>query len=97
MSFLENGPMPDDFKALPKTSEALKAHVRPDGGVYRGAYELQGTPGSVILMYGPANLTAQRAEKIANMERLALTKRHESFRLGPFSAQPVPSSRPDRA
>ncbi len=87
-SFTDGGPVPDDFKALPKTSTALKAHVRPDGGVYKGAFDLEGGKDSVVLMYGPKNLTPQRAERIAAMERLALTKRHQSFTLGQFAAQP---------
>ncbi len=95
-SFTDGGPVPDDFKALPKTAAALKAHVRPDGAVYKGAYELAGTPDSVVLMFGPKNLTAHRAERIAAMERLALTKRHQSFTLGQFASQPS-SSQPDRA
>ncbi len=95
-SFVEDGPVPDDFKGLPKSSQSLKDHVRPDGAVYKGAFQLQGTKDSVILMYGPKNLTETRAEQIANMERLALTQRHASFVLGPFAARPEPSSRADR-
>lgn len=85
-SFTENGPVPDDFKGLPKTSAALKAHVRPDGAVYIGAFQSQGAKDSVVLVYGPAKLTEKRAEEISCLERRALIKRHESFLLGPFAA-----------
>ncbi len=101
-SFTEGGPVPDDFKALPRTAAAIKAHVRPDGAVYKGAFELQGTPDSVVLVFGPKNLTAHRAERIAAMERLDLMKRDASYRLGPYAAKPAasvvpPSDTPSRA
>ncbi len=96
-SFVEDGPVPDDFKGLPKTSAAIKAHVRPDGAVYKGSFQLQGAKDSVVLVYGPKNLTEVRAERIASMERLALTRRHESFLLGPFSRNPESSSPSSRA
>ncbi len=83
-SFTENGPIPDDFAGLPKTSVALRSHVRPDGAVYKGAFQIQGDKDSVVLVYGPQNLTEKRAEEIANMERLALRRRHERAALGPF-------------
>jgi hypothetical protein len=86
-SFTEGGPVPDDFEGLPKTAEALKSHVRSDGAVYLGAFEVQGDKDSVVLMYGPSNLTETRAEAIANMERLALTNRHAAWALGPFARQ----------
>ncbi len=95
-SFTDNGPVPPDFVALPRTSAALKAHVRPDGAIYKGAYQVQGDPDSVVLMYGPKNLTEKRAAEIANLERLALKRRHEAKQLGQFARNPDLPSRADR-
>ncbi len=88
-SFTEGGPVPSDFIALPKTSAALKAHVRPDGAVYKGAFELQGHFGSVVLAYGPKDMTMTRAEQVATIERTVLLKRHEAHALGIFAASPI--------
>jgi hypothetical protein len=87
-SLTDNGPVPDDFTAIPKTAAGFKAHVRPDGAVYKGAFELQGQRGSVVLVWGPADMTVQRAEQVATIERRALEKRHESSTLGVFAANP---------
>ncbi len=83
-SLTEGGPVPDDFTALPKTAAAFKAHVRPDGAVYKGAFELQGRRGSVVLVWGPTAMSLQRAEQVATVERMVLEKRHESSKLGIF-------------
>lgn len=98
-SFTDGGPVPDDFTGLPKTSAALKAHVRPDGAIYKGAYQSQGVPESVVLVYGPKNLTDARAEEIASIERHALVTRHATAALGSFARHPHRSStsRPPRA
>lgn len=86
-SFVEGGPVPDDFAALPKTALAIQQHVRPDGAAFRGAFEMQGDKSSLVLVYGGPSLDIIQAEKMAFMERPALTARHESFLLGPFSSQ----------
>lgn len=89
-SLTEGGPVPDDLSAL-KSAEAIQQHVRPDGAVYRGAFELQNTPDSLCLVYGDPSLTRHEAERIATMERAALMARQRSWSLGPFGA-PVPPS-----
>lgn len=84
------GSVPDDFTALPKTSAAIKGHIRPDGAVYLGAFELQGDRSSVVLVYGPPMMDPIRAEQIATLERPALIRRHQAAKLGPFgNPQPV--------
>jgi hypothetical protein len=79
--------VPDDFHPL-RTALALQEHVRPDGAVFLGAYELQNTPDSLCLVYGPASLLPEKAERLATLERPALMRRHEQARLGPFAAAP---------
>lgn len=86
-SLVEKGPVPDDFQGL-DNANAIREHVRSDGAVYIGAFELQGDRTSVVLIYGPKSMTDEQAESVATMERPALVARHESFLLGPFAAQP---------
>lgn len=90
-SFTENGPVPDDFAGIPRSGAAIKEHVRPDGAVFLGAFEVQGDRSSVVLVYGPPTMTTEQAEQVALLERPALAARHESFLLGPFAAHPVVS------
>lgn len=90
-SFIENGPVPDDFTGLPKTSDALKKHVRPDGAVYKGAFEAQGDRSSVVLVYAAPSWLPDRCESIATMERKALLNRHDAHALGPFARHPQTS------
>lgn len=89
-SLTEKGPIPDDFTAL-QSAAAIKSHIRPDGAVYLGAFEVQGDRSSVVLVYGPATMSTEDAERVAIAERPALTARHESFLLGPFAQRPVSS------
>jgi hypothetical protein len=53
--------LPDDFDDLPKSGKALKEHVRPDGGVYLGAFDSQGDPLGVIIMFGDPALPLRQA------------------------------------
>lgn len=93
-TFIEGGPVPDDFSALPKNTTAIQQHVRPDGAKFIGAFELQGDKTSLVLVYGPQTLDIISAERVATMERPALMARHEQFLLGPFarSAAPTPTN-----
>lgn len=83
--------VPDDFFAL-RTAKDLQAHVRPDGAIYLGAYELQNTPDSLCMVYGPASMTSEKAERLATLERPALMRRHTQAQLGPFAAAPTPTA-----
>jgi hypothetical protein len=85
----DGGPIPDDFKGL-RSSQAIREHVRSDGAVYRGAFELQGRPDSVVLVYGDPTLTDQQAERLSVIERPALERRYSDWTLGPFSARQLP-------
>jgi hypothetical protein len=81
--------VPDDFQSI-RSADDIKAHVRPDGAVFLGAYELQNTPESLCLVYGPASLLPEKAERLATLERPALMRRHEQAHLGPFAAPTQP-------
>lgn len=85
--------VPDDFHAL-RTGKQLQEHVRPDGAIYLGAFELQNTPDSVCLVYGPASMQSEKAERLATLERPALMRRHDLAQLGPFAAAPDTSTAP---
>lgn len=83
--------VPEDFHAL-RSADSIQSHVRPDGAVYLGAFELQNTPESLCLVYGPASLLPEKAERLATLERPALMRRHEQARMGPFAATPTPTA-----
>jgi hypothetical protein len=68
------------------SSAALKAHVRADGAVYCGAFELQGHPDSVVIVFGDPALSPRDAERFATLERPALNRRFRDWRLGVFAA-----------
>lgn len=53
--------LPEDIRALPLVSGALRGHVRPDGSVYCGAYELPNQPQSTIIVFGDALLSHEDA------------------------------------
>src|SRR5689334_3440310 len=74
-TLVEGGPVPDDLIGI-TTGAQLKAHVRPDGAVYQGAYEVMGQPDSVVIVYADQSLKPGAAEHLANMERPALVARH---------------------
>lgn len=84
-SIVEGGPVPDDFANVPKTADGLRSFVRADGAVYRGAFELQGKPGSIVMVWGDPSLSMKGAERIATQERPALEQRHAQAKLGPFA------------
>ncbi len=90
----EGGPVPDDFTGL-TSSRALRDHVRSDGAIYLGAFELQGQPDSVVLVYGDHLMTPAGAERLATLERPELQRRYAAWRLGPFGT--VASASPDDA
>lgn len=53
MAFVERSRnLPEDFHGLAPSSQSLKAHVRPDGGVFLGLFELPNQEGSGIVVFG---------------------------------------------
>jgi hypothetical protein len=81
--------VPDDLQTL-RTGTAIKNHTRPDGAVYLGAFDLQNTPESTVLVYGPASLAPEKVERLATLERPALMRRHAMADLGPFANHSTP-------
>lgn len=83
----DGGPVPDDLTNL-KSGAAIKDHVRSDGAVFIGAFELQGDRDSIVLVYGDKALPVQQAERLATLERPELLRRQHQWSLGPFAAKP---------
>lgn len=62
LAFAKDAPMvPDDFHNVPRTKEGIESYVRPDGGIYLGAYELPNDPGGVVLVWGDPAMTQEQA------------------------------------
>lgn len=53
--------LPDDIKALPTSSKALKGHRRPDGGIFIGLFELPDQPASGIVVFGDPLMSRDNA------------------------------------
>ena len=88
--------VPDDFYAVEKSGAALKAYVRPDGGVYLGAFQAPGESDGVVVVYGDPAMSQADAQRAAMQYRRVLVERYEAElalgELGPFAAGDVASS-----
>jgi len=83
VSFSENdGPVPDDFRAI-VDKRTIKAYVRPDGAVYRGAFESNGV--DCVMVWGDPTTPESVIKRVAELERPALQQRYRAWKLGPFA------------
>jgi len=83
VSFSENdGPVPDDFRAI-VDKRAIKEYVRPDGAVYRGAFESNGV--DCVMVWGDPTTPESVIKRVAELERPALQQRYRAWKLGPFA------------
>jgi hypothetical protein len=83
MSFSEDdGPIPDDFRAI-VDKRAIKEYVRPDGAVYRGAFESNGA--DCVMVWGDPTTPESVIKRVAELERPALQQRYRAWKLGPFA------------
>lgn len=88
--------LPDDFDTVERSAKGLKAHVRPDGGVYLGAFQTPHDPAGVVVVYGDPLMEMQDAIRASLVFRKGVQAQMETFdshkSLGPFAAQPEPSA-----
>lgn len=62
LAFMNQHPMvPEDFHNVPRTRKGIEEYVRPDGGVYLGAFELPKDPFGTVLVWGDPNMTREQA------------------------------------
>ncbi len=82
LAFAKNAQMvPDDFHNVSRTKAGIEAYVRPDGGIYLGAYELPNDPGGVVLVWGDPAMSQEQAVAAS----LAYRKKLQTL----FAGQPV--------
>ena len=85
--------VPDDFHNVEKSSFGLKAYVRPDGGVFLGAFQAHGESDGVIVVFGDPMMSTGAAQKFAMQYRAQLMERYAGEvaldELGPFAAGTV--------
>ena len=90
--------VPDDFHAVEKTGKGLREYVRPDGGVYLGAFQPVGEPDGVVIVYGDPAMSQRDAQRIATQYRDQLIAKYEGElaldELGPFAAGAVSDTPP---
>lgn len=91
--------IPDDFTGLEKSGRALRAYVRPDGGVFLGAFQARGEPDGVVVVFGDPAMSQGAAQRVAMTYRerlMELYAGHEAHaQLGPFGAAVVSQSAAD--
>jgi hypothetical protein len=75
-------PIPDDFRAI-VDKRTIKAYVRPDGAVYRGAFESNGV--DCVMVWGDPTTPESVIKRVAELERPALQQRYRAWKLGPFA------------
>lgn len=92
-SITDGGLVPDDMTNL-TSGQAIRDHVRSDGAVFVGAFELQGDRESIVLVYGDAAMKPEQAERLATLERPELLRRQHLHALGPFAVHPKPTLTP---
>lgn len=81
LAFMNGSSMvPDDFSAVGKTADELRSYVRPDGGVYLGAFEVVDDPGGVVVVFGDPAMSRAEAQDIALHYRAQLVSRYEESR-----------------
>lgn len=91
LAFAKDAPMvPDDFKNVPRTKDGIANYVRPDGGVYLGAFELPHDPGGVVLVWGDPAMSQEQAVKASLAYRRKL---HETMELHSGLRTSAPSPR----
>lgn len=62
LAFAHGSPMmAEDFHNVPKNGAGLKAHTRPDGGVYLGTFELPKDPGGAVVVFGDPDMSREEA------------------------------------
>ena len=85
--------IPDDFFGLEKSGQALRNYVRPDGGVYLGAFQAAGESEGVVVVFGDPAMSLEQAQRIAMQYRGQLMERYDAEvalgHLGPFAAGTV--------
>lgn len=85
--------VPDDFHNVEKTGAALKTYVRPDGGVFLGAFQVASEHDGVVVVFGDPAMSTGAAQKIALHYRARLLEQYAGEQameqLGPFAAGAV--------
>ena len=94
LAFTERSPMvPDDFHNVERSGKGLREYVRPDGGVFLGAFQPAGEKDGVVVVFGDPAMSQGAAQRIALQYRQQLIERYEGHcaaqALGPFSGLPV--------
>lgn len=98
--------VPDDFHNVEKSGAALKRYVRPDGGVFLGAFQAHGESDGVVVVFGDPAMSTGAAQKLAMQYRERLMAQYAGEQamaeLGPFgtsaagAASETPPAFPDR-
>lgn len=87
--------LPDDFDRVEKSAGALKAHTRPDGGVFLGAFEMPHDPAGVVVVFGDPLMEMRDVIAASQRFRADLLEQMQHFdaakALGPFGKPKVVS------
>ena len=69
-AFIHNDPgLPPDFQSVERTGQGLKQHLRPDGAVFLGLFEIPKEPHTGIVVFGPPNTSVGIANQCSQQYR----------------------------
>jgi len=89
--------LPKDIHGLPKTGSALKTHVRPDGAVFLGLFEIPGSKNTGVVVFGDKGTPQGTAVAVSQQYREEVLAELDAIRAGREAAlagTPVPTNEP---
>ena len=87
--------LPRDILTLEKSGHALKSHIRPDGAVFLGLYEVPNGKGTGVVVFGDAATEQKVAIAVSQQYRddvLAERDARDAGRKAALEQTPLPSS-----
>lgn len=61
--------LPPDFRTVERSGTGLKSHVRPDGAVFLGLFEIPKEPHTGIVVFGPQGTKPEIANAVSQQYR----------------------------
>jgi hypothetical protein len=61
--------LPPDFRMVERSGSGLKNHIRPDGAVFLGLFEIPKEPHTGIVVFGPQGTSSQIANAVSQQYR----------------------------
>ena len=89
--------LPKDIQGLDKTGKTLREHIRPDGAVFLGLFEVPSGKGTGVVVFGDKGTPQSTAVAVSQQYREDVLAEIEAVKAGREAAlagTPVPTSEP---